>query len=152
MNKAPALRQGVGRAAMRWAMAAAYLAAGVLHLRTPAPFLAIVPDWVPFPQYTVAFTGVCEIFGAVGLVTTRFRWWAGVMLAVYAVCVFPANIKHAVDGIAIGGSRLGWGYHGPRLLLQPVLVWWALFCANVVDWPMRSAKTRPLAAEESRRP
>lgn len=57
------------------------------------------------------------------------------MLAAYAVCVFPANIKHAVDSIAIGGVRLGWWYHAPRLLLQPVLVWWALYCAKVIDWP-----------------
>jgi len=34
---------------------------------------------------------------------------------------------------------LGWGYHAPRLALQPVLVWWALFCAGVVDWPWRGA-------------
>jgi hypothetical protein len=28
-----------------------------------------------------------------------------------------------------------WLYHGPRLLLQPVLVWWALYAGAVTDWP-----------------
>ena len=42
-----------------------------------------------------------------------------------------------MDGIAIGGNRLGWGYHAPRLAFQPVLVWWALFCSRVIDWPFR---------------
>ena len=69
--------------------------------------------------------------------TKRLRWLAGVMLAAYAVCVYPANIKHAIDGISIGGHRLGWGYHAPRLALQPVIVWWALFAGKVVDWPFR---------------
>ncbi len=135
------VRRETARAAMRWAMAAVYFAAGVLHLASPQGFLPIVPDWVPYPRETVMVTGVCELAGAVGLVTRRFRWWAGVMLAAYAVCVFPANIKHAIDGIAIGGMRLGWWYHGPRFVLQPVLVWCALFCAGVTDWPWRRHET-----------
>jgi uncharacterized membrane protein len=57
------------------------------------------------------------------------------MLALYAVFVFPANIKHAVEGIRLPPVPDSWWYHGPRLLMQPVLVWWALFCAGVIDWP-----------------
>jgi len=30
-----------------------------------------------------------------------------------------------------------WWYHAPRLALQPVIAWWALFCAGVTDWPWR---------------
>ena len=57
------------------------------------------------------------------------------MLALYAVCVFPANIKHAFEGIDVPQLPHSWWYHGPRLLAQPVLVWWALFAAGVTDWP-----------------
>lgn len=28
----------------------------------------------------------------------------------------------------------GWLYHGPRLLFQPVIVWWCLYAAEVIDW------------------
>jgi hypothetical protein len=28
-------------------------------------------------------------------------------------------------------------YHVPRMLLQPVLIWLALFASGVVDWPAR---------------
>ena len=52
-------------------------------------------------------TGLCGIAGTIALLTGRFRYLAGVMLALYAVCVFPANIKHATDGV-VGGTRLGW--------------------------------------------
>lgn len=125
------------RTVMRWIMAGFYLAAGVLHLMDATAFLPIVPDWVPAPQAVILVTGGCEIAGAIGLVTRRWRWWAGVMLGLYAVCVFPANIKHAMEGIDVPQLPSSWWYHGPRLAAQPIVVWWALFCARVIDWPFR---------------
>jgi uncharacterized membrane protein len=79
------------RAFMRWAMAAFYLVAGIVHLFTPDKFLPIVPDFVPLPREVVLATGVCEIAGALALLTTRLRWLAGVMLGLYAIFVFPAK-------------------------------------------------------------
>jgi uncharacterized membrane protein len=67
------------------------------------------------------------------------RKLAGIMLALYAVCVFPANIKHALYDIQVPGLPSSWWYHAPRLLMQPVLVWWALFCSGAIDWPRRRA-------------
>jgi uncharacterized membrane protein len=131
-----------GRNALRWLLAAIYLAAGMLHIAAPRAFLTIVPGRVPFPHEVVFLTGLCEIAGAAGLMTARWRWIAAVMLALYAACVFPANIKHAIDGLAYGRNTLGWGYHGPRLLFQPVIIWWTLFAGGVIDWPMR-ARARP---------
>ena len=125
------------RATLRALLAAAYLLAGILHVAAPAPFLGITPDWVPYPKQVIAFTGLCEIAGSIGLFIPRLRWWAGVMLAAYAVCVFPANIKHAIDYIEHGRGGLGLSYHIPRLLFQPVIVWWALFAGAVIDWPFR---------------
>jgi uncharacterized membrane protein len=124
------------RAVMGAAMAAFYLAAGIVHLVVPEAFLPIVPGWVPLPHEIVLATGVCEIAGSVALMTRPLRRLAGVMLALYAVCVFPANIKHAVQAIHLPPVPDGWWYHAPRLALQPVLVWWALFCAGVIDWPV----------------
>jgi uncharacterized membrane protein len=91
-----------------------------VHLVAPDGFLPIVPDWVPRPRETVLVTGLCEIAGSIALLTRRLRRFAGVMLALYAVCVFPTNIKHAVDGIHVPPVPDGWWYHGPRLALQPV--------------------------------
>ena len=139
------LRHSPARWLARGPLAVIYLLAGVAHLATPGGFLAIVPSWVPQPQAVVAATGVCEIAGAIGLVTVRFRWWAGVMLALYALCVFPANVHHALADVAIGGVRLSWAYHAPRLLLQPVIIWWALYAGGVTGWPF-DKKGRPAAA------
>ncbi len=135
--------------AVRWgmlvAMAVFYVAAGAIHLARPDAFLPIVPNWVPEARAVVQVTGVCELTGAFGLLTRRWRWWAGVMLALYAVCVFPANIKHAMEGIDVPALPHSWWYHGPRLAAQPFIVWWALFCAGVTDWPFARGKRRGAA-------
>jgi hypothetical protein len=76
------------------------------------------------------------------LLIPRLRKLRGVMLAIYAVCVYPANIYQAFAQVPFHGQILGWGFHAPRLALQPVLVWWPLFAAKVVDWPFRRSGTR----------
>ncbi len=130
------------RSTLRFVLVTAYCFAGIEHLRAPELFLPIVPGWVPFPRETIILTGLLEIAGSLGLMSTSLRRLAGIMLAAYAVCVFPANIKHAFEGIVIGETALAWWYHAPRLALQPVLVWWALFAGSVIDWPFRGAERR----------
>ncbi|MET0250376.1 MAG: DoxX family protein [Sphingobium sp.] len=124
----------------KWArllLAGAYAFAGVAHLARPAGFVAITPEWVPAPETVVALTGIAELAGAAGLMVPRLRPAAGVGLALYALCVWPANINHAVNGITLGGVQLGWAYHAPRLALQPLIIWWALWASGAIDWPFR---------------
>ena len=124
------------RTALRWLLALLYFIAGVAHIRSPGGFLQITPDWVPFPDAVVFLTGVAEIAGAVALAAVpRLRVAAGIALALYALCVFPANINHAINDIAIGGRDLDWSYHGPRLAFQPVLIWLALWVGEATEWP-----------------
>ena len=125
------------RLILRYLLAALYLTAGVFHVIATDKFQLIVPQLVPFPHEVVIVTGLCEIAGAIALLTERLRWWAGVMLALYAFCVWPANIKQAIEGISVPPIPDTWLYHGPRLVLQPVLIWMALFGARVIEWPFQ---------------
>jgi uncharacterized membrane protein len=126
------------RAVMRWVLAGFFILAGVAHLRVPDVLLAITPEWVPFPREVILATGVFELLAAAVLVfSVRGRAWAGVALAVYAICVWPANFKHAFEGIDIGYVPSSWWYHAPRLAMQPVIAWWALFSSGAIDWPWR---------------
>lgn len=127
----------MARTIFRLLLAIFYFVAGVAHLRSPGGFLAIMPGWVPYPHEVVTFTGIAEIAGGIGLLIPRVRYAAGVGLALYALCVWPANINHAVNDIALGGTHLSWWYHGPRLAFQPVFIWLALWVGNVTDWPFR---------------
>ncbi len=125
------------RPLLRYALAAVFGAAGVLHLLFPEPFIDITPEWVPMKATVVALTGAAEIAGAIGLMVPRLRRAAGIGLALYAVCVFPANLHHMHIDLDRARPLLGWAYHGPRLLLQPVIVWACLWAAGVIDWPFR---------------
>jgi uncharacterized membrane protein len=134
------------RAGLRWLVALFYLIAGIAHLRSPGGFLAITPGWVPFPEAVVAFTGIAEIAGAIGLMVPRKTlYWArpvaGIGLALYALCVWPANFNHALGNIAFpGGEPLSWWYHGPRLAAQPLIIWLALWVGEVTEWPFRRGR------------
>lgn len=136
------------RAPLRWLLAALYLAAGWFHLARPSPFLAIMPGWVPLPGAVVLWTGIAEAAGALALVQPWFpalRRAGAIGLALYAIAVFPANINHFALDMARTEAGLGGGlplaYHIPRMLLQPVLVWLALWAGGVTNWPF--ARRRP---------
>jgi uncharacterized membrane protein len=130
------------RSAFRWLLALFYFIAGIAHLRSPDGFLAITPNWVLFPHEVVAFTGIAEIVGAIGLLIPRTiigwaRPAAGIGLALYALCVWPANFNHALNNIAMNGETLSWWYHGPRLVAQPLIIWLALWVGEATDGPFR---------------
>src|SRR6185437_8652030 len=76
----PIDRFNVIRVAMRWMMAIFYVAAGIAHLYAPDKLLAITPSWVPFAPQVIFVTGLCELAGALALVTTPLRRWAGFAL------------------------------------------------------------------------
>lgn len=123
---------------MRWIIAIFFIGAGIAHLAVPEKLLLITPAWVPFAPQLIFLTGIFELAASIALLTrTPLRWWAGVTMALYALCVWPANFKHAIDGIQMPYIGNSWWYHGPRLAFQPVIIWWALYSAGVIDWPWR---------------
>ncbi|MEZ5680572.1 MAG: DoxX family protein [Erythrobacter sp.] len=125
---------------LRIILAAFYALAGYAHLADPAPFMAIMPPWVPMPEAVIFWTGIAELLGAAALVqwfSPPLRRAAGIGLALYAVCVFPANIHHFALDMARPDGGLGLGYHVPRMFAQPLLVWLALWTGGVTDWPLR---------------
>ncbi|QIK79987.1 hypothetical protein G7077_06555 [Sphingomonas piscis] len=118
---------------MRWLLGGGYIAVGILHFLFPEALIAITPNWVPAKPLVITLTGIAEAAGGVALLqpwSAALRRAGGIGLAIYAVCVFPANINHMLIDIGSAHPRLGWGYHIPRMLLQPVLIWLALWVSN----------------------
>ena len=128
------------RAILRITLAAFYAFAGYMHLARPEPFLSIMPSAVPFPEQVIFWTGIAEILGAIALLqplNLRLRQWGGLGLALYALFVWPANINHFATDMAREDGGLGLGYHVPRMIAQPVIIWLAL-CVGEVPMPWRS--------------
>ena len=122
------------RAVLRIVLAAFYGFAGYMHIAQPEPFLWIMPEMIPFPEAIVLWTGVAEILGAIGLVQgfdVRLRRAAGIGLALYALCVWPANINHFAMDMTRADGGLGLAYHIPRMFAQPVIILWALWAGDV---------------------
>lgn len=130
------------RLALRWLLAALYAFAGYMHLALPGPFLSVTPEWVPFPEAVIHWTGIAEIAGAVGLLqpaSRRLRQAAGIGLALYALCVWPANINHFAMDMARSDGGLGLAYHVPRMFAQPLVIWLALWVGEVIGPRPRAA-------------
>ena len=122
-------------ARMRLGMALALLFVGSDHWINPARYLPMMPPWIPLHLELVLFTGAAEIAGALGLLIPQTRRLAGLMLAIYFVAVFPANIHNALNGLTVEGLPQASWYYWARLPFQPLAIWWALYAAELIRWP-----------------
>jgi uncharacterized membrane protein len=120
------------RTVARFALGATLIFTGVSHLsfgRTA--FSAQVPPWLPVnADFVVIASGVVEIgLGASLALLARWRVPLGVLVAIFFVAVFPGNISQFVTHANAFGldSDLA---RGIRLLFQPLLVVWALWCTG----------------------
>lgn len=127
---------------LRIALAAFYAFAGYLHILRPDPFLSITPSSIPMPEAVVFWTGIAEILGAIAMAQPfhlRLKRTGGLALALYALCVWPANINHFILDMAREDGGLGLVYHVPRMFAQPLLIWLALWVSEVpMPWKDQS--------------
>lgn len=120
------------RTIARWVLGGFLLVAGLAHLSwSRDTFQAQVPDWVPLDaDLVVVLSGIVELaLGAALIAARRHRALVGWVVAAFFVAIFPGNLSQFVDGDAAFGldSDLA---RGVRLLFQPVLVVWALWCTG----------------------
>jgi len=139
------------RAAMRHGMAAAFVFTGVDHFVHDATrYLPMMPPWFgPLSLPLVWFTGAAELAGALGLLLSArvyrlfglpdLRPAAGIGLALLLSLVVIANVHVALTGATVDGLPFGAWYYWLRPLLQPVIIWWALFAAGVIGVRRASA-------------
>lgn len=103
--------------------AVSYIAAATLHFMTPAPYLRMMPPYIPWHAAMARISGAFEILGGLGLLVAETRGAAAWGLVVLLIAVFPANVYMAMHPAEAGGADfapvLRWG----RLPLQAVLIW-----------------------------
>lgn len=123
-------RRDPRRAAGRWLLAGLLTFTGIGHFTAADSFRAQVPPWMPWPEAVIAVSGAIELALALALVALpRHRALVGWLTAAFFVGIFPGNISQFVTGTSAFGldSDLA---RGVRLLLQPVLICWALWCTG----------------------
>lgn len=126
----------------RWLLAGVLLVAGVGHFVALDAFTAQVPPWMPWPTAVVYASGVVELALGVALMASRRRRaLVGWVVAGFFVLVFPGNVWQFIEardafGLDTDAARF------IRLLFQPVLVVWALWCTDAwATWRERSRDT-----------
>lgn len=130
----------IAQLVLRVVLAAVFAFMGVLHFVPSARrgMRAMIPPalrrrgW-PSPAFLVAFTGVCELAGAAGLLVPwdGLRLAAGICLVVFLVAVFPANAYAAAHRERFGRTAVPFW---PRLAGQVVLIALVALAA----WPLSS--------------
>jgi|SRR5215217_5923620 len=103
-----------------------YLAAGINHFRVPDFYVALIPDYIPYPQLMNIMAGICEIIFGLGLMFKATRKWAAWGIVLMLIAFLPVHISMATSqpvrvGSTVVSPLLAW----VRLALQPVLVLWA---------------------------
>ena len=116
------------RLVLRILLAAVFAFMGVTHFvpRVARGMRAMIPPTLrrpgmPSPAVLVAFTGVAELAGAVGLLAPwpTLRELAGIALVVFLVLVFPANAYAAQHREKFGRAAIPFW---PRYLGQLALI------------------------------
>jgi uncharacterized membrane protein len=120
------------RSIARHVLCAFLIFAGAGHLSFARTALyAQVPPWLPLnAEFVVIASGVVEIaLGASLVLLSRWRVPVGWIVAIFFVLVFPGNISQFVthaNGLGLNSDLA----RGIRLLFQPLLVIWALWCTG----------------------
>jgi uncharacterized membrane protein len=113
------------------AAAILYIIAGALHFMKTDVYLRIMPPYIPWHVFLVRASGVCEILGGLGLLMPQTRRPAAWGLAALLIAVFPANIYMAANPLAAEAQSIAPALRWGRLALQPLLIWWVLWCTKL---------------------
>jgi uncharacterized membrane protein len=104
-------------------MSPLYFLAGLNHFIHPEFYRKIMPPWIPYPHEMVLISGAFEIFFALLLLPAATRPFAAWGIIVLLIAVFPANIQMSINYYRENNPYFWLTLL--RLLLQPVLIWWA---------------------------
>lgn len=99
--------------------------AGTIHLIKPEVFLPAIPSFLPGPFFIIYFTGILELFLALGLSTKRFQDISAQCIALYFIILIPVHVFIAVNGLAIFNIDHR-GLLWTRCIFQFVFIFWAL--------------------------
>jgi uncharacterized membrane protein len=127
-----AMTKSISRTIGRIVLGAFLVFAGLSHLFwARSTFAAQVPTWMPVDtDFVVLASGVVElVLGLALLFWTARSALVGWVVAAFFVAVFPGNISQFVthtDAFGLDSDAA----RGIRLLFQPLLIVWALWCTG----------------------
>ena len=113
------------------AMAVFIIFTGLAHFKYQKGMAMMIPDFFPAKLFLVYFTGILEIAAGVGLMIPSVREITAILLILFFVIIFFANINSSKKNINLfkadfTGPGLGYLYK-ERLPMQIILIAWTWF-------------------------
>jgi uncharacterized membrane protein len=81
---------------LRYLLGLAFIAAGLNHFWHASFYVAMIPAYLPLPEWLVAVSGVAEAGAGALLLFERTRRLGGWAVIAVCVAVFPANVQMAL--------------------------------------------------------
>ena len=121
------------RTLFRIPFALSFVGVGVLHFTNPAPFVSIMPQYLPWHLELVYLSGIFEILGGLGLMVPRTRRFAAWGLIALLIAVYPANINMLVNDIYLDDMPRERWLLWARMPLQFLMALGVLWSGEI--WP-----------------
>ncbi len=119
-----------GKKLVRITLGILFIFASLFHFIASDVELRLIPRFLPWRRAALYITGIFELLGGIGLLTSRFQGVAGQGLAALLVAIFPANVYHTFTRKQFHGLTRSPLYHLARWPMQGVLIWWVLWCSR----------------------
>jgi len=112
-------------------MAVFIIFTGLTHFKLQKGMAMMVPDFIPAKMFWVYFTGVIEIAAGIGLMIPSLREITAILLIVFFVLVFLANINSSRKNVNLfkadySGPGMAYLYR-ERLPMQIILIVWTWY-------------------------
>lgn len=112
-------------------MAVFIIFTGLSHFKFQKGMTMMIPDFIPARLFWVYFTGIIEIAAGIGLMIPSIRELTAILLIIFYVLVFLANINSSKKNINIFKAD----YTGPgmaylykeRIPMQVILIAWTWY-------------------------
>ena len=129
--------------AARIGLAVMFLFTAASHFsRLKYDLAAMIPPPLTGALWVIYLTGLLEMAGAIGLLTSRLRRPAAWGLAALLVALFPANVYAALTGVTLGGAAAT-----PLWFRAPLQVFWlAVLWVSSLTASTDRSKPRPEVA------
>lgn len=108
--------------AMCFILGMAFIKVGIEHFIDPLKFDLIVPKYLICPRFWTLFSGFIEIALGIGLFFEKTYKKSSLLLVIFLVLVYLANLNMWVNDIPFNGSTFGILGHVVRLFIQLILI------------------------------
>jgi aldehyde dehydrogenase (NAD+) len=99
-----------------------FIVAGIAHFINPAFYMAMMPPFIPYPEFMVALSGVIEVALGLLILWPKFRILAAWSMIALLIAVFPANI-YMFSHPELFPDVPSWA-HSVRLPFQALFIAW----------------------------